>query len=283
MHRFLLTALVFVLTAPAMSVQATSKTYGGCSFDSGTLAFEGNVEQQTSCLLRKVKPKGSGAVPQPIPDWLKMHVGQSVNLTAGKTKKYLQANSIAESELGGAVALGDAVQLKYFIIHDTSFPEVVGSFPDNINEAGYPGNKLGIWGSVRNKVNMIVSRDGQSRTFNNWEAERSEAGVKIETNSRVPKARKVFVHVENVQPRIKPPATFAWIAPQPGFSAAQEHRLALAYVVASVRAGHWLIPAYHFNVDQGIPDGHDDPQNTNLSSWVAEVTIIADQISQSSE
>jgi hypothetical protein len=283
MRPLFFTILALGLAGPAIFHAANAKIYGGCRFDSTTLAFAGSVEQQTACLLQKVKPKGSGSVPQPIPEWLKSHVGQSVDLKAGKAKKYLSSKNILETDLGGEIAFGDSGKLKYFVIHDTSFPEVTGTFPANIDDVSYVGNKLTIWGAVRNKVNLIVSRDGRSRTFNNWNALRSQAGIKIETQSRVPQSRKVFAHVENVQPRIKPPATFAWIAPDPGFSPAQEHRLALAYVVASIRAGHWLIPAYHFNIDQGLPDGHDDPQNTNLDNWVAQVSAITAEISQMAE
>ena len=283
MRRFFFTLLTMTLTGSTMFGTASAKIYGGCRFDSVTLAFAGNVEQQTACLLRKVRPRGSGSEPQAIPDWLKSHAGQPMDLTTGKAKKYLQSNNILESDLGGVVTLGDSSALKYFVIHDTSYPEVTGIFPANINKADYIGNKFSIWSAVRRKVHLIVSRDGRSHTFNNWDAVRLESGIKIETQSRVPRSRKVFAHVENVQPRIKPPSTFAWIAPVPGFSAEQEQRLALAYIIASIRAGHWLIPAYHFNIDQGIPNGHDDPQNTDLGTWVSKVKSIADQISQSTE
>lgn len=77
---------------------------------------------------------------------------------------------------------------------------------------------------------------------------------------------------------MNPDNSFFWKAPTPGFSDAQEKRLALAYIVASVRAGRWLIPAYHFNVDNGIPDGHDDPQNTDLAAWVAKIEAIEAEI-----
>jgi hypothetical protein len=53
-------------------------------------------------------------------------------------------------------------------------------------------------------------------------------------------------------------------APTPGFTAAQYDRLALLYVVASVRAGAWMIPAFHASIDSGIRGGHDDPQNFDL-------------------
>jgi hypothetical protein len=39
--------------------------------------------------------------------------------------------------------------------------------------------------------------------------------------------------------------------------------------VASVRAGSWLIPAYHSVIDEGISNKHDDPQNFELASFAA--------------
>ena len=56
-------------------------------------------------------------------------------------------------------------------------------------------------------------------------------------------------------------------APVPGFTPAQYDALALVYVVASVRAGRWLIPAFHAVIDEGIRNKHDDPQNFELQAF----------------
>ena len=268
------TAIYFTL----LYASATATDYGGCKFNSNTLRFSGTATEQANCLLRKVIPKGKGSTAQPIPDWLVTHIDKSVALPLTKLIKYLASNGIAHTDLGGTIVSGDAVELRYFVIHDTSYPEVLGAFPSNIDDAAYVGNHFNIWSDLKNKVNLIVSRDGRSHLFNDFKAHRSEAGVKIETMSRVPQSRKVFAQVENVQPRIKPLDSFAWIAPSPGFSIKQEKRLALIYIVSSVRAGRWLIPAYHFNIDQGIPNGHDDPQNTDLARWVGDISAIETEI-----
>ena len=55
----------------------------------------------------------------------------------------------------------------------------------------------------------------------------------------------------------------------PGFTAAQYDRLALLYILASVRGGRWLIPGFHAVIDSGIPDAHDDPQNFDMAAWEA--------------
>lgn len=91
--------------------------------------------------------------------------------------------------------------------------------------------------------------------------------------------RGLFLHIENVQLRKAelPPGTSPTtpdgkcrndrIAQEPGLSAIQLDRLALAYIAASVRGGTWLIPATHAALDDGIANGHDDPQHFDLAAW----------------
>jgi hypothetical protein len=110
----------------------------------------------------------------------------------------------------------------------------------------------------------------------------------------------MFLHIENIQPRLverdvkqdehgehnlqywklkwnETKNENEWvcrndyIAPSPGFTAAQMDRLALIYVVASVRRGSWMIPAFHAAVDAGISDAHDDPQNFDLADWAGRI------------
>ena len=57
--------------------------------------------------------------------------------------------------------------------------------------------------------------------------------------------------------------------PDPSFTTVQYERLALLYIIASVRAGHWLIPAFHAVIDGHIPNGHDDPLNFDIDSFAA--------------
>lgn len=253
---------------------------GGCKFNTTTHQFKGTKFEQLECLLRKIKTKGTGATVQDIPDWLDMHVGMPVTFTADQFENYMKTNGIDASDITGSLSPGNSTDLRYFVIHDTSYPEEpqAAGFPANIDAPTYKDNKFSSWtGKIRQRVNMIVTRDGQSRLFNDWGAARPLAATKLELAAYSKPSKKYFVHVENVQPRLKPKTTFAWIAPEPGFSAEQEKRLALAYVAASFRAGRWLTPAYHFNIDEGLPDGHDDPQNTSLSSWVGKVEkVVAD-------
>lgn len=271
-------ALATILVAAGASNAAS---IGTCKFDSGALKFKGDAQQQAACLLRKVREKGSGADAQPIPDWLQQRLHKPVGLSVAKVRAYLDAQGINDDDIGGPIADGDAADRRYFVIHDTSAPELTGvmTFPGNINDQSYSGNTLSGWGSLDGRVNLIISRDGRSRTIVDWKTARTLPATKLERGSVLPASRKVFVHVENIQPRIKPAGSWAWKAPVPGFGPKQERRLAVAYVVASVRSGRWLIPAYHFNIDEGLPDGHDDPQHADLPAWVEQVAAVEQDIS----
>jgi hypothetical protein len=84
-----------------------------------------------------------------------------------------------------------------------------------------------------------------------------------------------FLHIEMIQPRRKSkPTTFFDLAPTPGMSPKQLERLALLYVAASLRAGRWLLPAFHCAVDTPLPDAHDDPQNFDLDLWLGGLSTL---------
>lgn len=270
--------LIALLSFPGL---AKAEILGGCKFNTATHQFQGNAIDQSICLLRAIKTKGAGATPQPLPDWIKTNVWQSIDLTEEQLSRFLAANKINPTTIGGPIRKRSAPHLRYFVIHDTSSPEIAEEqgFPANIDDPGYSGNKLANWnGNIRQQVNLIVGRDGQSRSYRRWGEPRPLSATKIEMQKYSAPSRQYFVHVENVQPRLKPKMSFAWIAPTPGFSPKQEERLALAYIAASVQAGRWLVPAYHFNIDQGLPDGHDDPQSTDLPSWVKRITALESAI-----
>ena len=116
-------------------------------------------------------------------------------------------------------------------------------------------------------AHVFVNRLGQSRTGNDYGV--AHGSTKLETKSKGLGTKLVgrFIHTEMVQPRVLNKKGIDEFAPDPGFTAAQLDRLALLYVCAGVRAGEWMIPAYHCVLDEGIKDGHDDPQNFSLADW----------------
>ena len=271
-------------SAVAIASPTVAATFGPCSFDSQTLRFAGTTAQTTECLLKKVRAKGGGADRQPIPEWLSQRVLQPFPFSTEQVGRYLTAQKIERSEVSDRLVAGDAPGIRYFVIHDTSSPEIVcpaAKFPDDINASTWSGNRLQGWLGLAQRVNLLIGRDGTSRVLRPWGAVRSSPATKLEQTSNVSAARPLFVHVENIQPRIKPQGSWAWKAPEPGLGPNQEQRLALAYVAASLHAGRWLIPAYHFNIDQGFTDVHDDPQNMDLNSWVGRISSIEQAIRES--
>jgi hypothetical protein len=271
---FTLAACLFA-TAPA-----SAATYGPCRFGSASLTFAGSVNDTAACLLRRVRERGSGADAQPVPQWLTAHMARPIEVSADQVRRYLSAHQIAAGDLTSTIVAGDTPRRRYFVIHDTSSPELRGAtaFPADINETAYNEHALDGWVDTALQVNLITSRDGRSRLLRDWSRARPSPATKIEMTRRVPAAREVFVHVENIQPRINPDRSFFWQAPVPGLGPDQEQRLALAYVIASLRAGRWLIPAYHFNIDEGLADGHDDPQHMDLASWAGRIDAIVTEM-----
>jgi hypothetical protein len=208
----------------------------------------------------------------------------------------LRRQGIDEAAVGGALdAPVSATEgtpsrpARYFVIHDTSWIHCErGDFPANADAPDAPWNRAETW---RNhpQAHLFITRDGQSyapqgRSFATpWRA------VKFEMTLGVP-SRGLFLHIENVQlrrPQLADDAPLRnaaggcandRIAQSPGFSRAQTQRLALAYAAASLRAGQWLIPAYHAVLDAGIPGGHDDPQNFDLQAWAADICALRDAL-----
>lgn len=255
------------------------------SFGLQTLSFPGSEVEQASFLLRTVKPLGNvdpnlaalpavlrgaleGTAPKPSVHKiaLRQHVAklgldEAKNL-GGKLDKPL-------STAGGKTAL-------YFVIHDTSSPTLKfgQQFPANINEASWPGNDLSHSVNTTDPVaHMFINRAGESRTGHDYGS--AKLATKLETgkglgNTLVGR----FIHNEMVQPRILNSHNVDEFAPKPGFSKAQLARLALLYTCASVRGDRWLIPAFHCVLDQGIKNGHDDPQNFSLADWCQEFSDL---------
>jgi hypothetical protein len=239
-----------------------------CKFSPEQLQFEGTPAQQAQCLLRRVRVVGNvDDTPADVPQILLSRVGTPVDVTPAQLQAYLTHNGIAASDIGGALTGGVSTtpqghKALYFVIHDTSDEVPGNSFPANINDASWPGNKL----ANRNisSAHIFINRLGQSATGHNY----SVAWRATKREKQLAGALKgLFLHHELIQPRIKGGFGFHAVGPQPGFTAATLERLALCYIAASVRRGTWLIPAFHCVLDLGLPDGHDDPQNFDLFQW----------------
>jgi hypothetical protein len=270
-----------------------------CDWDQATFSFVGTPLEQALCLLRTVSIGAEvDDAPARLPESLAASIGRPVAIDRSSFREWLRNQGIDESAIGGALdaplssteAEAEAEadpsrRARYFVIHDTS--NIVcerGDFPANADAPDAPWNRPEAWRD-HPQAHLFITRDGasyapQGRTFATpWRA------VKFEMRLGVP-SRGLFLHIENVQLRRPQVADDAppqktdggcvndRIAQSPGFTQPQLRRLAIVYAAASVRAGEWMIPAYHAVLDAGFPGGHDDPQNFDLRAWAAEVCAI---------
>jgi hypothetical protein len=81
-----------------------------------------------------------------------------------------------------------------------------------------------------------------------------------------------------IQPRRAGPGRGDGHSPDPAFTPAQYDRLALLYTIVSVRAGRWLVPAFHAALDADIPNGHDDPLNFKVDSFADSIDRLIEKL-----
>ncbi len=242
-----------------------------CRFDSASLSFAGTPLEQARCLLRHVEPGGSAAAEADLPPTLAALIGQRPQIDFVRLASALRHARIPLPAASPVSETSDHRRAAYFVIHDTSSPSIAAAaFPPGFDR------------QVRfNAINQFLGKDAVAHLFND-RLGRVTVGHDFEVGWRATKleravgeaARGRFLHVENLQPRRTDPAGATGndrIAPNPGFTDPQYRTLALLYVLASARLGEWMIPAFHANIDRGIPAAHDDPQNFDLAAFDREV------------
>lgn len=244
-----------------------------CAFNQSRLSFEGTAIEQAQCLLRHVEKWGRlGPQLTQLPPTLAGLLGRVPTVSGEKLAQKLVAAGLDGTMLAKPVSRArggspDAPFARYFVIHDTSspwlgdqpFPPAIDSDPSLYKVDGY---------ITPNAVaHAFVGRTGITRFGHDfsvpWRATKREKAIGLASKG-------LFLHIENIQPRRREPTGGPKndaVAPVPGLSANQYDSLALLYVVASYRAKSWLIPAFHAALDEGISDGHDDPQNFDLAAF----------------
>lgn len=261
----------------AAAPAAGAATIGVCRFDTAALAFAGTPAQQARCLLRPVKKWGAiGNVLPALPAKLGGLVGTVPTITPDQLAAYVAAKGLVVGNVVGRVSRARdnspaAPPARYFVIHDTSTPWFGNAqFPADIDTSA----------DVNDMAGYLDERDDDSPVAHYFLNRRGEVAIghrlsipwratKFEMMVGIP-AKGLFLHVENIQPRRRDPnggARNDAIAPEPGLTAVQYQGLALLYTIASVRAGKWLIPAFHTVLDHGLSDAHDDPQNFDLAAF----------------
>jgi len=267
-------------------VRGDAAVSGLCRFDTASLSFDGSPEQAAKCLLRPVLIAGNlGEQPGELPPTLKTLIGKPADLSRAKIRGYLAQIGLTEDKIGGNLDQklsqnSEGLSARYFVIHDTSAPFLgnAASFPPDIDQSNQINN-LAQYGGAESVAHLFINRRGElltgHRFSQGWRATR------LETKIVGARARGLFIHVELVQPRRRNPAGPAGndqFAPDVGFTDSQYDKLALAYIVAGVRNGEWLLPGFHAVIDSGISGGHDDPQKFDLEKFDATLGALIGKI-----
>jgi hypothetical protein len=273
----------------------TLKNMGPCEFDPENLSFAGEPEHQARCLLNPVEKIGRlGAPLKELPAALATRVGKPSELPdRAVVQSWLAALGLGEplgESLKRPVARardGDprARPATYFVIHDTSAPNYAAMpWPRNLDE--HPKiNNLDRYRCANEieRAHVFINRAGAMLLAHDLEV--PWRATKFEMATNFDGALKgLFLHVELIQPRRRDPRYGRgndFLAPVPGFTPAQYDALAVIYLVASVRAGFWLIPAFHSVIDEGIRNKHDDPQNFELPAFALSLENLLQSLQKS--
>ena len=268
------------------------KTMDPCAFDPEAESFAGTPQEQAMCLLRSFdRSRNLAPMLEDLPNSITMRVGQSWGLPT--RERLLTHLSQRDLEWDFAAYLWqpvsraqdnapDAPEARYMVFHDTSGPNYGGRpWPANIDEHPKINNLRSFrcadgWAIAH----VVINRRGQ--IFRGHDFSVPWRATKFERATNFAGALKgLFLHVELIQPRKRAPGRGRnndALAPTPGFSAAQYDSLALVYTIASVRAGRWLIPAFHAPIDARVRGGHDDPQNFELDAFADSLERLSEAL-----
>jgi hypothetical protein len=265
------------------------RTMGRCEFNSETLSFSGTPAQQAMCLMRGMDAtRNLGPRLEGLPPGLARRIGEISDLPS---REELSAY-LSKLDLEWDLAMNlwqpisrahdndpDAPIAKYFVIHDTSGPNYGHrAFPDDINVNPKLNNlKTFACSDEWGKAHVVINRMGDSLVNHDFSIPWRE--TKFEQAAEFGGALKgLFVHIEMIQPRRAGAGRGDGHSPDPAFTPAQYDRLALLYTIVSVRAGHWLIPAFHAALDADIRNGHDDPLNFKVDSFADSIDRLVEQL-----
>lgn len=272
---------------PKPPVVATSM--GPCAFDRERLSFGGTAEEQARCLMRPVGLRAKlGPVPDALPPVFAARIGGDTALPSRAALTIVLTEDGLRETFGPALlwpvsraldADPFAPAARYLVLHDTSGP-YLRRFPGDLDSHRRLNNLARFRCSDGWELaHVVINRPGEvfvGHDFSEpWRATKFERAVNFGTD-----LKGLFLHVELLQPRRGRGGT---IAPTPGFTSAQYDRLALTYVVASVRAGHWLIPATHAAIDNHVKNGHDDPQNFDFLEFARSLERLTARLHKAEE
>jgi 3D (Asp-Asp-Asp) domain-containing protein len=257
---------------------------GDCQFDTNSLKFAGDDQTQARCLMRPVQIGGHLGAQASLPVTFAKLIGTNPTITRSQLKVHLEASdSPTIRQLAATLQLpisrarsnnANAPQARYFVVHDTSTPNFgqASQFPSDIDTSNHV-NRLDRYPTGANALaHFFVNRLGEVQLFKDFSVPWRATALELKYVGTP--SRGLFLHSELVQPRRNNANNIDLFAPTPGFMQTQYDRLATLYVVASVRAGKWMIPATHLGVTSPLPELHDDPQNFDFDRFDAAVASI---------
>ena len=256
-----------------------------CGFDFGRGQYAGSDLEQARCLVPEfIGPRTVRVAPGPprrsLGQPLETLVGTGVSLDKRAVAAFLRSERLGALAEGldrplSRTARGDPA--RYFVVHGTNDNVVTKPFPADDAPAM---TRLGLtWEDGRTwRAHAWVNRLGAVRVTYDFGRRPTRSSTKFEAAHN--ELWGLFLHTEVTQPRKAPASspTSDIYVPVPAFTQAQYRAVAVLYMVASVRAGRWLVPAYHVAIDQGIPGGHDDPQHFSLERFSAALDAIVRRI-----
>lgn len=272
------------------------KTMGPCKFDPSTLSFAGTPVDQARCLMRGMdRTRNLNPVLPNLPPALAGRIGSTAGLPSRDAlSRYLASRPDLQGQFGVYLpaplsSAGDddaeLPQARYFVIHDTSGPRYgYRAFPDDINTTSHINDLKNFacddgWG----KAHVVVSRTGAMLLNHDFQIPWRETKFELAANF-LGALKGLFVHIEMIQPRRSAGAGYNDArSPDPAFTVMQYDQLALLYTIASVRRGHWLIPAFHAAIDGDIPNGHDDPLNFDIASFAESLDRVVEMLNTPAE
>jgi hypothetical protein len=270
------------------------KSMGACVFDPETLSFTGTPVEQAMCLMRGMDATRNLAPPlQSLPAALATRIGEHSGLPSREALSGFLSRQNLEWDFAAYLWQPlsrardndpDAPMARYFVIHDTSGPYYGHrSFPDDINQDPKINNlKNFICSDGWGRAHIFVSRTGQMLVAHDYSIAWRE--TKFEQAAEFGGALQgLFLHNELIQPRRAGARGGDGHSPDPAFSQAQYDRVALLYTIASVRAGQWLIPAFHAALDSDIPNGHDDPLNFDIQNFADSLDKLVERLAKPEE
>ena len=268
------------------------KTMGACKFDPQALRFQGEPVEQATCLMRGMDAtRNLTPAPETLPAALATRIGRDTGLPSREALSAFLSKQDLEWDFAAHLWQPlsrakdnepDEPEARYFVIHDTSGPNYGRrSFPADVDVTPKINNLANFkcsdgWG----RAHVVVNRSGAMLLEHDFEIPWRE--TKFERAVNFAGALKgLFLHVELIQPRRSARGRGRRNdaqTPNPSFSAAQYDRLALLYVIASVRAGAWLVPAFHAAIDAGIRNGHDDPLGFDVESFAGSLQRLVEKL-----